>query len=266
MSDDPPNKTLARGLNVLEFVLQASEPMRLKDVSDNMKMDMASAHRVLRTLEISGYLARDVAQRTYVPGQKIWTLSQCLPSLDEAFQRLRPILEALTEETGQVAHIGMIDGARVILTDVALTAAARVSVAQAAGDTEDVYCSAIGKTLVAFSTENARDRILASQSFIRHTEFTITARDKLERELDAIRSNRLAFDDREGSLDVSCIAAPICDPSGRAAMAIGISTIAKKLDGSIRDQAAWIEAVGLSAARSERLIAGAVETKGSGTS
>lgn len=254
MVSDPPSKTLARGLDVLELVLQAGTPMRLKDVAVQMEMDMASAHRALRTLELSGYLIRGGAERSYAPGQKIWTISRCLPDLKDAFEKLSPVLEVLSERTGQVAHIGMLDGSRVVLTDVVLTSSARVSVTQAAGDMEDVYCSAIGKTLVAFAPSALKSRVISDQSFTRHTEFTISDREALAMELSEIRRKRVAFDDREGSLDVSCIAAPICDPSGRAIIAIGISTIASKLYKPIYEKTDWIEAVAASAERAERLI------------
>lgn len=254
MVGELPSKTLARGLDVLELVLHANKPMRLKDVADEMDMDMASAYRALRTLELSGYLIRGGAERSYAPGQKIWTISRCLPDLKDAFDKLSPVLEMLSERCGQVAHIGMLDGTRVVLTDVALTPSARVSVAQAAGDMEDVYCSAIGKTLVAFAPSGLKSRVLSDQSFTRHTDFTITDREGLEMELSEIRRTKVAFDDREGSLDVSCIAAPIFDPSGRAVIAIGISTVASKLTLSIHEKSDWIEAVAASAAQAERLI------------
>lgn len=254
MVGDRPSKTLARGLDVLELVLHASKPMRLKDVADKMGMDMASAYRALRTLELSGYLIRGKAKHGYRPGQKIWSLSRCLPDLKDAFDKLSPVLRALSEQSGQVAHVGMLDGGRVVLTDVALTRSARISVAQNAGDTEDVYCSAIGKTLVAFAPSTLKTRVIKEQSFTRHTEFTILDKSALELELTEIRRKKVAFDDREGSLDVSCIAAPICDPSGRAAIAIGISTVASKLTGTIHERTDWIESVTASAAQAERLI------------
>ncbi|WP_136443895.1 IclR family transcriptional regulator [Pacificoceanicola onchidii] len=243
MADAPPNKTLARGLDVLDTVLHANKPMRLKDVAQSMDMDMASAHRVLRTLEISGYLVRGGPERTYGPGKKIWSMAHCLPNAREAVERLHPLLQELTERTRQVAHLGVLEKGRVVLADVVLTSTARISVAQSAGDTEDVYCSAIGKALAAFAPNGQADALLDAQSFYPHTEFTIAGRDALRQELERVRKGGIAFDDREGSLDVACIAAPICDPSGCSTIAIGISTIANSLSAPIRDCEEWVSMV-----------------------
>lgn len=249
MIDGPPSKTLARGLDVLEMVLQADPPMRLTDVAERMQMDMASAHRMLRTLEVNGYLLRGEGERSYRADQKIWTLLHSLPSTAEVINGLHPLLEELSVTTGQIAHIGVLEKTHVVLVDVALTPAARISVSQATGDTEEIYCSAIGKVLAAFAPAGHSEAILNAQSFKRHTAFTILGRDMLEQELREVRELGVAFDDREGSLDVSCIAAPILDPSGCTKIAVGISTIAANLTGSIRDREDWIASVKDAAAR-----------------
>lgn len=254
MVDAPPSKTLARGLDVLDMVLHADPPMRLTDVAERMQMDMASAHRMLRTLEVRGYLTRGESERGYRPGKKIWSLAHCLPKLHETLERLRPLLLQLTEDTGQVAHIGTLEMGRVVLADVVLTPSARVSVTQATGDTEDVYCSAIGKVLAAFAPRDKLDDILEAQDFKRHTQYTIVGREALEIELERVRRCGHAFDDREGSLDVSCISAPILDPSGMCEIAIGISTIASQLTGSICDRADWISLVRDAAILAEKQI------------
>lgn len=254
MAEAPPNKTLARGLDVLELVLQADPPMRLKDVAECMQMDMASAHRVLRTLEVNGYLTRGEVERSYGPGQKIWSLLYYLPSTKEVIENLRPLLYELSAKTGQIAHIGVLEKSRVVLTDVALTPAARISVSQAAGDTEEVYCSAIGKVLAAFAPVGQSQALLGAQSFHRHTEFTIAGRTQLENELKSVRSVGIAFDDREGSVDISCIAAPILDPSGCCKMALGISSVASSFMGSIREREDWITFVKAAAAQASDRI------------
>lgn len=255
MEKMPPNKTLARGLDVLELVVHAPSPMRLTDVASSMSISMPSAYRVLRTLELSGYLKRDTSKRCYRPGHKVWTLAQCLPSLADTLATFHPLLAELSEQTGQVAHVGLLQNSRVILTDIALTSSAKVTVSQAVGDTEEIYCSAIGKSLAAFAPTREQATMISTQSFQRCTEFTITDAQSLTKELAEVRRTGLAFDDREGSLDVSCIAAPVCDPMGYAPAAIGISSVAARLNTSIRAQHQWIDAVSACAARAKKILA-----------
>ncbi|APX17998.1 hypothetical protein BWR17_19090 (plasmid) [Phaeobacter inhibens] len=249
-----PSKTLARGLDILEAVVSANRALRLKDIAEMFEMDMASAYRLTKTLEIKGFITRLPVGKTFGPGPKLAGLADPFGRHKEMLQMLRPIVENLSEKTGQVAHIGVLEDGRVVLTEVALTASARVSVAQSAGDVEDIYCSAIGKALLAYIPEFEANALIRQQPFDKHTETTLTTASALRAELETIRKAGVAFDEREGSDDVACIAVPIRNSFGFAIASIGISSVATTLPNAIYEQFDWIDVVRSSGQRAEELV------------
>ncbi|MGJ8629346.1 MAG: IclR family transcriptional regulator [Sulfitobacter sp.] len=250
----PPSRTLARGLNVLEYIVLSPNASRLTDIATEFDLDMASAHRIVRTLEDLGYVARTKVGRKLGPGPTLRKFTDAFGYIDAVLEKLAPTVKQLSEDTGHVAHLGVVENARVVLTEVYLTKRARVSVQQAVGDVEDIYCSAIGKALIAGLPITEQSEIVARQPFIKHTAQTLLDADALHQDLKRIREEALAFDDREGSEDVACIAAPILDPTGHPIAAIGISTVTSLEAPSIREQKTLIQLVSQAAVFAGRLI------------
>ncbi|MEH6523531.1 helix-turn-helix domain-containing protein [Sulfitobacter sp.] len=165
----PPSKTLARGLEILEHIALANRSMRLKDVAEAFDMDMASAHRILKTLEEMGFIDRLAVGRTYGAGQKLRSLADPLRPTKRIVDALRSLVPKLTESTRHVAHVGILQRSQVVLAEVALTETAKLRT----------------------------NAITARTKFYPHTEFTLQTKLALRRSLADIKTTKIAFDDRE---------------------------------------------------------------------
>jgi len=104
-----------------------------------------------------------------------------------------------------------------------------VGVMSKIGQRNPVYCTSLGKSLLAFQREEDQERIVAEIEFTPLTPHTITSRKELLKELNQIRSQGYALDRREIEEDVECIAAPIRNHLGNAIAAISISGPQKKI-------------------------------------
>lgn len=248
-----PAQSLARGLEVLEFIASSRRSVRLKDVAEAFELDMASAHRVLKTLEEMGYIARLSIGKAYGPGEKLRELLHSFSAIDDKLEKLRPIVVELAEVTGQVAHIAILRESHAVLTEVALSRTAKVSVRQAPGDADELYCSAVGKSILAYLPSFEQNALLRTIQFKTHTKFTITSMAALKRELKEVRETGIAFDGREADLEISCIGAPILDEEGYAFAALGISMMADSLSGKVYDELKRIDAVAYAAKKATNL-------------
>ncbi|NOD85904.1 MULTISPECIES: IclR family transcriptional regulator [Roseobacteraceae] len=249
-----PAQSLARGLEVLEFIAFSRRSVRLKDIAEAFDMDMASTHRVLRTLETLDYVARLPIGKTYGPGNKLRDISQSFSAVDRMIESLHPIVVELAEVTGQIAHIAILREKHAVLAEVALSKDAKVSIRQAPGDVDELYCSAVGKSLLAFLPNFERNALLRSIHFEQLTKNTITSMAALKRELDAVVDGGISYDDRENNSEIACIGAPILDKDGFAVASLGISTLARLLPGTIREESALAEQVRESATAASKLL------------
>ena len=108
----------------------------------------------------------------------------------------KPVMARLVEETGESSHLCMLsnDSAVVIeqiMTDSRLTVHARI------GNAEPIYCSSVGKCLLAFSEDAKRENLLSQIKFERFTKNTITDPESLKAQLRDIVEKGYALDDGE---------------------------------------------------------------------
>ena len=99
-----------------------------------------------------------------------------------------------------------------------------------------LYCTAIGKTLLADMDAPARKKAVASVKLVPFTPNTIKTVETLEAELAKIKVEGIAEDAEEHEMGVTCLAAPIRDHSGRVVAAISTSWPLFRFDASRRGE------------------------------
>ena len=85
-----------------------------------------------------------------------------------------------------------------------------------------LYCTAIGKSLLAFSADNVLTDVV-DNGLVRRTQATITSPTQLQRELAAIADSHVSFDREESSIGVCCVAAPILRPDRTVVGALSVT-------------------------------------------
>jgi DNA-binding IclR family transcriptional regulator len=86
---------------------------------------------------------------------------------------------------------------------------------------EPMHCTATGKAILAFMSQDRVDEIIDTHGLERKTENTITDYDELMDELETIREQRFAIDDEERATGLRCIAAPVIENRRYHAVVIG---------------------------------------------
>jgi DNA-binding IclR family transcriptional regulator len=85
-----------------------------------------------------------------------------------------------------------------------------------------MYCTSLGKAILAFSPPELLQAVL-TEGQVARTAHTITSPEALRAELVSVRSHGFAIDNEENEQDIFCVGAPILDFSGMAIAAISIS-------------------------------------------
>jgi DNA-binding IclR family transcriptional regulator len=234
--------SLAKGIAILDSVVQSDQPLRSQDIANRFDLDRSTAYRFLMTLEALGLLSKDAHSKTYTIGPKFTLWQRSLAGNRGLIALARPEIESLAVSTGQTAHLAILQGNDVELLEVAPSGAA-VVVRQTPGDREPLYCTAVGKAILAFLPIRERHALMHQIQFQRFTETTITTLAALEIELTSIAQRRFATDNGEGSPHVTCIASPLMDERNYPVGSLGISAVRGTYPGNIETQTIWIEAV-----------------------
>jgi len=221
----PPYKVqvLDRAINILEFIgKQSTGEAGLPELSAAMKLHKTTTHRIAHVLESRGLLRRGLDSNRYRLGLHLYDLGcQALDHVnirDEA----RPLMTRVAFDVGETVHLALLDRAEVLYIE-RIEAQRSLTMGSKLGARNPVYCTALGKAILAYLPENEVDQILAASRMEARTRNTITNVLALKRELERIRDRRYAIDDEEIEDGVRCIAAPILNASNRSVAAVSVS-------------------------------------------
>ncbi len=206
---------------VLEAVVGSEKPLSVAELGLIAGVPKPTMHRIVRMLETEGLLQREVGQRRYGPGPRLFSFAT---SVSRASMRTAPrhaVLEWLGAETGETCVLGMMINTQVAYLD-RVESPWPLGLRYAPGRRIPVHCTAIGKLLMAHMPRARRDQLLATLHLDRFTERTITTSGQLASALDHIRNQGYAIDDQEFLDGVVGVAVPV--RSGAAVVAgIGIA-------------------------------------------
>ena len=89
-----------------------------------------------------------------------------------------------------------------------------------------MYCTGVGKAIMAYLPRSEQEQIWKATEIIPYTDKTITDYELMLKELDHIKECGYAIDDEENEMGVRCVAVAIPGPDGRADSAFSISGLA----------------------------------------
>ena len=209
-------QSLARGLEALTLLSKMPEGLSVTEVAEALVVDKSTAMRLMKTLVEAGFAVQSKVTRRYYLSMKLVGLGyRYLNDLDLR-QMAIPLLENLVKLTKESAHLAILaDNEALVLDDIVTTEALRVETGS--GRFSPLHCTAIGKSLLAFS------EIPIPNQLTRFTDKTITTQKSLQTHLEAIREQGYALDDEEYTIGVRCLAAPVFDKNGLCIATIGIS-------------------------------------------
>ncbi|MFB0535703.1 MAG: IclR family transcriptional regulator [Anaerolineae bacterium] len=215
------SSTALKALKVLEAVAASSQPVSVSEVAQRVDIDGSTAYRMLRTLVDAGYVVQDEISKRYRLSYKVVSLSRNLLAENKVTRLIHERLEQITAETRETLHLSVLDGNETVLI-LQVKGTQLVKVDFQIGDRVPLHCTSIGKVLLAFQDVQYIEEIIAA-GLPKMASNTITDPDELRKELQRIRSQGYATDDREFSDNMRCVAVPIFESGGRVHRGISIS-------------------------------------------
>ena len=211
-------QSLARGLKVLDIMVNNRRPYSVTELAEMMDVDKSSMSRLLRTMQNYGYIQKLKDDRKYEAGKRLYTIGWQLNQPNLLREAARPVLEDLVEQTGENACIAMYASGKAVVTEQALSERALLQVrGDSNGYAMSLHSSALGKCLIAHGDYPLPEHLPPT------TPKSITDHQTLQACLAQIRQDGYALDDEEFAAGVRCIAVPVRDDSGVTVAAIGIS-------------------------------------------
>jgi len=194
----------------------------VREVAEKLKMAKSSTHDLMSSLAKLGFLNKTEDSR-YRLGWRLVTLSEVLLATTELRQEAHPVMEELAVQYQETIHLAVLDDTQAVYVDkLEGRQAVRVELTSL-GARLYAHCSALGKVLLAYSSEEEVKRIIQTAGLPRFTPNTITDEEELGQNLAKIRRQGFAYDMEEILPDLCCVAAPIYNHVGHVIAAISMS-------------------------------------------
>jgi DNA-binding IclR family transcriptional regulator len=205
----PRNQSVIKAFRMLKSFSRADEWLTSSELSRRAKLPEASGYRLIQTLEELGAVVRGARGR-YRPGMLLVSLSRNVDFTDVLHEAAQNIIVELARRLNVTMHIGLLeDGMVTYVTKVSTPTSFKAQTQP--GAQLEAYCSGLGKVLLAALPEAELDDFVAEGDLIALTDRTIVDPDALRTQLNDIRAQGYAVDDREIRDDMRCVAVPIHD-------------------------------------------------------
>jgi len=215
-------QVLDRSVAILETLAAAEEDLSLFEIAEHLRLHKSTIHRLLMVLERHRLVERRADGGRYGLGLRLFELGTRAFTRLGLGERARPHLEKLAVETGETAHLCILDDGGVLYLEK-VEPSRTVRVPSSVGRRNPAHCTAVGKVLLAHLAPADLDRLVEARGLKAYTRNTITTSSLLQRELRAIRERGYAVDDEEIEEGLRCVGAPVRDHSGRVVASMSIA-------------------------------------------
>ncbi|MFD4317011.1 IclR family transcriptional regulator [Streptomyces sp. NPDC058548] len=214
---------VTRAFDVLELFLEGDGTLSAPEITRRLQLPRTTTHELVTTLTARNYLVPVPEQPgRYRLGVRTYQLgSRYAEQLDLAAEG-HQVAREVADTCGETVHVAVLEEMDVIyIAKVDSTHAVRM--VSAAGRRLPAHCTAVGKMLLATLPEAELEERLDGYDLAGMTPRSITDPDALRAALAEIRILGVAGEQQESNPDVSCVAAPVRDRSGRVVAALSVS-------------------------------------------
>jgi len=202
---------LCKIFSVLEIVVARQETgTTYSDIIKESNLPKSSVHRVLKDLTDLEYLNFNPATKQYFGSLRLAALGAEVMANFQLRSHIHPFLLRLHQETEHTANLGILDGMRGVFVDKVESRDFGVKLFSEIGKTFPLYCTSMGKILMAFSPTETFTELL-KKPLKALTDKTITEPLPLRKELAQVKSQGYAVDNEEITRGIMCVAGPIFD-------------------------------------------------------
>ncbi len=214
--DNGSSKSLQKALRILMYMGEQAPEAGVTQLASELGLTKATVHRLLNAMERFELIERNAESERYRLGLKLHQLgnlrSEAHRLLLEMSRRSRESVSLAVPTPGGVICLDRLDSPHTI-----------INVCTPVGAMFPPHCTAAGKAILAYMTEDEINEIVKTNGQRQYTQFTITRLSDLKENLRLIRQRGYAVDHQELERGLSGVAAPVLSAHERVIAAVGIA-------------------------------------------
>lgn len=209
-------------MRMLNEMALARRPMRITELAEKMGETKPRIHRHLATLKEMGLVEQEHATERYRLGWRLFQLGEAAGAQFDLRYRAEPYLIKLRDELRQTAVLAIPINDQPMVIATSDNIYARICVSVKPGNRPLPHCSAFGRLMLAYSSEEAREALLTDEVLLAETESSLTDRQVVLDRLPLIRQRLYDCAAGEMMVGINTVAVPVFRDNDLLAGAIGI--------------------------------------------
>ncbi|MBA1334776.1 MAG: Transcriptional regulator, IclR family [Firmicutes bacterium] len=226
-------QSLVRALDIIELLDREGE-LGISEISNTLGLEKTTVHRLISTLKFKGYVAQNKSNQKYSNSFKLFEMGNNVVEGLGLRRQAQPFMEELAEKSHEAVNLAILNGKHMFYIDK-IESSETIKVDLRIGKRLPVYCTGLGKAMLAFMPEERVHELFKGETFVKYTKNTIDNVQGLMLELRRIKAQGYSIDNEEYIPGLVCVAAPVMSFRGEAVAALSVAVPKYRLEEGERD-------------------------------
>ncbi len=213
------NQSLARALNILDLYSNKDFSWGIREIARELNSNPATIYRSVKTMQDAGFLEKDSNTNRYSLSPKFLMLADVFSKHNPIQIVAQKIFNAYSQKFPHNFYLGKLFNEQIMYITV-LEGKGPIKVSVTQGVSIELYCSALGKALLAYQEDDYIHEYLSKTDFKAYTEDTVTDPRELWEEIQAIREKGYAQNVGERYDGIGAIGVPLNQKDHEVDMAV----------------------------------------------
>lgn len=215
-------QSVDRALCILEALSDYEDGLGITEISEKVNLHKSTVYRLISTLMYKGYIMQNHSTNKYSLTLKLFELGSKKIEKMDLVSAAQPYLKKLMEETGEVVHLAVRENNEIVYI-AKVEPPKSIMMYTRIGMSKPMYCTAMGKAIMAELTEEEVQNIWNKSDIKKYTDNTIVEFSKLKENLKDIKSKGYTLDNQEVEMGIICVGAVIKDYKSKICGAVSVS-------------------------------------------
>lgn len=206
------NGSIQKAFDILEHFTLEKPNWGVTELSKVLGANKSTTYRMLATLEHLDVLRQDRNTEKYSLGLKLFELGNRVKLHSSFVKQTHSELEKVAGEIKETVHLAILKKSQVFYIDKVENPQGLTMISNL-GTYRAAHATSLGKVLLAHSSHQSMevvvDNLLIDRGLMKMTEYTITDKESLLKELYKIKDDGYAIDREEFEIGLICVAIPV---------------------------------------------------------
>ena len=221
-------KSVSKMLAILTTFDEMTPRQRTSDIAAKLHMNISTVSRHLNTMLDWGFLERDDETGFYHLGLEIVALAGAALQSSDIYRHAFPELQQISYKHDVQSHMGVPRGTRLVHM-ISICCESTMELLIPMGHSHPMYCSAMGRAILAYLPPLKMQEILKKSDLIQFTSETKVDIQEIKKELIQVRKSGCCIIRNELAEGKGSLAAPVFDRNREPIGAISVSASANRL-------------------------------------